>query len=51
MVEVVVKVVVWRRVMDSGVCEMSDAAASLLLLLHGTRLWTDGGFKGGGIAY
>ena len=28
--------------MDSGVREMSDAAASRLLLLHGARLWKSG---------
>ena len=37
-----VEVVVWRKVMDFGECEMSDAAASRLLLLHGARLWRPG---------
>ena len=38
--------------MDSGVREMSDAAASRFLLLHGARLWkpgrAGGGFEGRG---
>lgn len=32
--------------MDSGVREMSDAAASRLLLLHGARLWKPGAGRG-----